>query len=217
MTRTITSAQPSVVALRAIPSTISDHPCIDFVNSRFSDHTGTGEVYERLELDEWRRWFVRRLGEPDPPPPTAPVYRRLHSLRDALGKLLGQGVSPDRRSLSKITRYLGDSPQTWTLRRDGDRFALALRPVHPGWPAVITAVAASYAKLLATGDIRRVRQCANPDCSFWFVDDTRNASRRWCDVKICGNMLKVREYRARQLTIRRISSGRSRRDQKSRK
>jgi predicted RNA-binding Zn ribbon-like protein len=58
-------------------------------------------------------------------------------------------------------------------------------------------VVASYAALLTEANIDRVRVCANPDCSFMFYDGTRNASRRWCDAAICGNLVKVRRYRTR--------------------
>jgi predicted RNA-binding Zn ribbon-like protein len=58
-------------------------------------------------------------------------------------------------------------------------------------------VAASYARLVIGGGINRVRVCANPDCSYIFYDDSRNASRRWCDVGICGNLLRVRRHRQR--------------------
>jgi predicted RNA-binding Zn ribbon-like protein len=29
------------------------------------------------------------------------------------------------------------------------------------------------------------------------VDDTKNCSRRWCDMKLCGNREKIRRFRAR--------------------
>jgi len=31
-----------------------------------------------------------------------------------------------------------------------------------------------------------------------FIDQSKNASRRWCDMGDCGNRAKARRYRARQ-------------------
>jgi predicted RNA-binding Zn ribbon-like protein len=58
-------------------------------------------------------------------------------------------------------------------------------------------VARSVARLLTSPLLARVHACAAEDCRWWFLDDTKNGSRRWCDMKICGNREKVRRYRAR--------------------
>ena len=44
----------------------------------------------------------------------------------------------------------------------------------------------------------RVRNCANPDCPFWFLDTTRSGTRRWCSMTVCGNRLKARRHYQRQ-------------------
>ena len=58
-------------------------------------------------------------------------------------------------------------------------------------------VARAAARLLTSPLVGRVRACAAEDCGWWFLDDTKNASRRWCDMKICGNRDKVRRFRER--------------------
>jgi predicted RNA-binding Zn ribbon-like protein len=59
-------------------------------------------------------------------------------------------------------------------------------------------IAASFARTLADGEKSRLRICDNPDCLWVYYDDTRNRSKRYCDDKMCGNLLKVRRFRARQ-------------------
>ena len=49
--------------------------------------------------------------------------------------------------------------------------------------------------LLTTDVLERVRVCADDSCAWLFVDTTRNRTRRWCDMKICGNRNKVRRFR----------------------
>jgi predicted RNA-binding Zn ribbon-like protein len=178
-----------------IPSTVSDYLCIDFVNSRFTDHTGSGQVYDRLELDGWRQWFADRCGLPARPALDARAHRDLVSLRNLLRSLLEAGRHPGDETVARLNGYLSRSGQSWELTREKRQLHMRLRWNGDGWPALTTAVVASYAMLLVSSDLGRVRVCANPDCSFMFCDGTRNASRRWCDAAICGNLMKVRQHR----------------------
>ena len=36
--------------------------------------------------------------------------------------------------------------------------------------------------------------CANSDCGWLFIDMSRNKSRRWCDMKDCGNRAKGKRF-----------------------
>ena len=51
-------------------------------------------------------------------------------------------------------------------------------------------------RLVVSPRLGRIRACAASDCGWWFVDDTKNRSRRWCDMKICGNREKIRRFRS---------------------
>ncbi len=56
-------------------------------------------------------------------------------------------------------------------------------------------VARSVVDLLTSpDDLAAVRECASPVCSWLFVDTSRNHSRRWCDMKGCGNREKARRH-----------------------
>src|SRR3954467_14942448 len=64
----------------AIPAHTSEFACVDFVNSEFTDHLGSGQSTDRLESPEWLEWFLRRYDlvpdEPDAPPATELVALR---------------------------------------------------------------------------------------------------------------------------------------------
>jgi predicted RNA-binding Zn ribbon-like protein len=64
---------------------------------------------------------------------------------------------------------------------------------RPLWP-----VARSASELLATGDLGRVKRCTSDECDWLFVDLSKNRSRRWCDMRDCGNRAKARRYYRRQ-------------------
>jgi predicted RNA-binding Zn ribbon-like protein len=56
------------------------------------------------------------------------------------------------------------------------------------------AIGRSAGELLTSPDLRQLRQCAADDCSYLFLDTSRNHSRRWCDMEDCGNRAKAKRY-----------------------
>src|SRR5579864_2683569 len=40
----------------------------------------------------------------------------------------------------------------------------------------------------------RIHKCESPTCDWLFLDTSRNHSRRWCDMKSCGNRAKAKRY-----------------------
>ncbi len=48
--------------------------------------------------------------------------------------------------------------------------------------------------LLTSDELKVVRFCEAPDCEWLFLDHSRNRSRRWCDMKSCGNRAKARRH-----------------------
>jgi predicted RNA-binding Zn ribbon-like protein len=50
------------------------------------------------------------------------------------------------------------------------------------------------AELLTSPELQLVRRCDAANCRWLFLDKSKNHSRRWCDMKICGNREKARAY-----------------------
>jgi predicted RNA-binding Zn ribbon-like protein len=70
--------------------------------------------------------------------------------------------------------------------------ARTMQAGEPAWqPAVLAA--ANLLDLLETAP-DRVKHCQNPDCALWFFDTTRNGTRRWCSMAVCGNRMKARRH-----------------------
>jgi predicted RNA-binding Zn ribbon-like protein len=57
------------------------------------------------------------------------------------------------------------------------------------WP-----IAQSAADLLTSPELQAVRMCEAPECAWLFLDQSRNRTRRWCDMKVCGNRQKARRH-----------------------
>jgi predicted RNA-binding Zn ribbon-like protein len=44
----------------------------------------------------------------------------------------------------------------------------------------------------------QLRCCASETCRWLFLDASKNKTRRWCDMKVCGNRMKARRFHARK-------------------
>ena len=63
---------------------------------------------------------------------------------------------------------------------------------------VLWEIGRAAGRLVVSPRLSRVRACAAGDCGWWFVDDTKNRSRRWCDMTLCGNREKLRRFRSKK-------------------
>jgi predicted RNA-binding Zn ribbon-like protein len=72
-------------------------------------------------------------------------------------------------------------------------------------PAAATPLERALAELLAIielaagdGSWARLKICADHGCRWAFYDRSKNRSRSWCNMAVCGNRAKAREYRRRR-------------------
>jgi predicted RNA-binding Zn ribbon-like protein len=66
-----------------------------------------------------------------------------------------------------------------------------------GRPSLEAETAHSALRLLANEEIARLKICGN--CGWLFIDRSRNRSRLWCDMAVCGNRVKAsRHYHRRK-------------------
>ena len=183
--------------INAVPHTPTEDLCLDFVNSRFHDHRGTGAVYDRLPLQGWWEWLVARWELGPCPVPDAPQLAALRRLRTLSRLLLEDASGPRPRDVAALNRVLAAAPQAWHVAGSAGTVDVGLRPVTRDVASVAAAVVVSLVDVLAAGR-DSIHACENPSCSFLFRDTSRNGSRRWCDAAICGNLVKVRAFRAGQ-------------------
>jgi predicted RNA-binding Zn ribbon-like protein len=127
------------------------------------------------------------------------VVEEARALREALSDLLYSGL--DRRnssaaSLQTLERFFRQAREQTRLVRDGARlkWEWAGAEAKPEFPVWLLTRAAS--RLLLSENVQQVRACANPECRWLFMDTSKNHTRRWCDMKLCGNRMKARRYKA---------------------
>ena len=131
------------------------------------------------------------------PQQAASVLAHAKELREALNTLalaVEQQRPPAPLALETISNRLADADAHGRLvPHEG-----ALQWISSAEDAlerVLWEISRAAGRLVLSPRLSRVRACAAGDCGWWFVDDTKNRSRRWCDMKICGNREKVRRFR----------------------
>jgi predicted RNA-binding Zn ribbon-like protein len=73
----------------------------------------------------------------------------------------------------------------------------ALSPVADGAVGAISRIVAAAASTALDGSWDHIKLCAADDCRWAFYDESRNHSRTWCSMRVCGNRTKTRLYRSR--------------------
>jgi predicted RNA-binding Zn ribbon-like protein len=114
-----------------------------------------------------------------PGPSTAAARRALLQARDAIRAAL---ETPGPSALAALDDILERGCLRIRATKPGAREELEIeREWRVPWLAV-----RSLLRLLDEHSAR-VRNCANPDCPFWFLDTTRSGTRRWwCSMTVCG-------------------------------
>jgi len=119
------------------------------------------------------------------------------AIRDLLLSIfagIANGRSVASQRLSELNSALAQTPGLLRARKVSDRIETEWTSAADGLQQVLFAVLTSAADLLASDRLGRVRECAAAECTWLFVDESRNRSRRWCDMSACGNRMKARRH-----------------------
>jgi len=174
----------------------------DFMNSLHRDWRGDGKEDDRLNNPEWiRKWMDRHRLRMEQLPDAVQLasLKKLRVLLHRIAKAFVDNLEPEDADLDELNERMarGQVIRRLELAEDG-RYALKLEAANDGWTAIEAEITASFARALAEGEPSRIRFCGNPSCLWVYYDDTRNRSKRYCNDKLCGNLMKVRRFRARK-------------------
>lgn len=151
-------------------------------------------------LDGERAGGIRRRAQQQPAGATASLAdsRRIRAALRALAERGAQTVDVRLNALGEINRVLGRSAGTRRVEQRGDgSFVRSFVPVGDAFAGLMIPVVESAADALVTGELARVRRCADVRCLHVFFDSTKNGRRRWCDMSTCGNRAKAARHRRR--------------------
>lgn len=100
-------------------------------------------------------------------------------------------------SLKLIEREANAALGALGIAPAGDGFAWVSRYDRLDIEQALGPVALSASMLLTGPMLPRVRLCANETCGWLFLDQSKNHSRKWCDMADCGNKIKARRHYAK--------------------
>ncbi len=205
------------VAERKAFAWLSGHPALDFVNTR-AWYVESPQSERFRTVDDVLAWGREcgMLDEED-----VAEWRRTRSRDEAAAARFFASALETRAALHRVLHAVGvgapwapDTPDV--LRRFQERVSSAvarmrLEPADasrslvrrwawddPHANPLLSRLTVDAGALLTGERAERLRACGNDRCGWVFLDTSRTGTRRWCDMRVCGNRVKARRRYARQ-------------------
>jgi predicted RNA-binding Zn ribbon-like protein len=193
------------------------HPVLDLVNTLDNRFVGTGCVELLPSYTDVLRFArqsqilssqqVARLEHRARGSAASRVLHSVHELREALGMLFyassaKSDLNPE--ALKLIERHVIDAnaqrelvagPASRRTNPVGASWSWSSRQNRLELPLWILSKSAEA--LLTSEDFAHVHACQRDACRWLFLDSSKNHSRRWCDMKVCGNRAKAQRFHAK--------------------
>lgn len=179
---------------------ISGSIALDFVNT-VGNRLGTKRDYFQ-SADDVNRWarLAGLISEGESLRLTAKQVRRIRAVREGLYAIFRRLVARPRvtrQGIARLNTMLGSISLKRRLlwakgKVNWESKVLVRDPMSMLAPILLNA-----AEVLVTGAFQKVRQCADKNCGWLFLDASQAGKRRWCSMSDCGNRAKARRhYRA---------------------
>ncbi len=154
----------------------------------FSEQAQTMTAEEAQQLREQAKKHPARASE---------IFERAIVLREALFRIfkaVTQDESPATEDLKLLNAALSEAMSHACLvpQTEGFQWHWAAGPENLDrvlWPVIRAA-----ADLLTSDELDDVRICAAETCDWLFLDTSKNHTRRWCNMKTCGNRAKAKRH-----------------------
>jgi predicted RNA-binding Zn ribbon-like protein len=190
---------------------VAAHPALDFVNTmdwRFRP-SGPEELLETYD-DLVRFTEQSQLLSPEHAQhllttvsnrkgATALVCAK--ELREAISDILyaalsGQSIAPSQ--VQTLERHFRNARQQQKLQWIGSHLQWSWTEAQDEPELPLWLLAQSASSLLTSEFLSKLRACDNAECQWLFLDTSKNHSKRWCDMRVCGNRMKARRFKAQR-------------------
>jgi len=162
---------------------VSDRLALDFCNT-------AGSGFELLrEPSDLQEWLVQAGGGAPKDVPCVEEFEEARALRDELRPALLTG------NTTRVAELVGAwlDPTMIRLCVDSDTLGTHPEPVGHSCRCVLVPIVLD-ALAIARDYPDRVSECKSDSCPALFLDLSRNRSRRWCSMEVCGSREKARAY-----------------------
>jgi len=148
-------------------------------------------VITDLEADRLANEAVAR------PKEAAEVLHKALALREAIYGVfsaVAKGARPNEADLATLNTAIGEVSLNVRIVPTDTGFTQGWAEGQNALDRVLWPVVWSALDLLTSERLALVRECCSTDCSSLFIDTSKNHSRRWCDMKVCGNRAKAARH-----------------------
>jgi predicted RNA-binding Zn ribbon-like protein len=189
---------------------VAGHPALDLVNTldwRFRK-TGIEELLKTyddlLQFTERSKLLspkqTRELRRSASERTSGRALECCRELREALADTF-YGRGPSAASRRTLERYFKAARLNQKLSwKQSPRLEWAWSGMERDAELPLWVLAMSASDLMTSEAVHRVLACDNPECRWLFLDTSKNHTRRWCDMKLCGNRMKARRFKAQRKT-----------------
>lgn len=125
------------------------------------------------------------------------ILTRGLELRENIYRLfsaIAAGKKPAKKTLMRFNKHLAATMRSARIWEDQGCFRWDATGDKKKLDWILNPIIYSTAELLVSDELKKVKSCYNPFCGWLFLDRSRNQSRRWCDMKDCGNRAKATRF-----------------------
>ena len=191
---------------------VGGHPALDFLNTipdwharervdrlgEFGDVVAFAAAAGVIGSGDTRQ--LRKMHSPA-------ELRHLGELRERLARIfrgISERAGPAPADLNLLALDAARAASLARLRSSDGRIVRRIAIGDAGAEIIRWRIVDASVELLTSEQLAHVKSC--PSCGWFFLDTTKNKSRRWCSMTMCGSASKARRYYRRK---RRRAGGRS--------
>lgn len=173
---------------------IADAIALDFVNTEVVLDGRRVDLLE--EPSSLARWIVdARLARAGQlwrvSSSTLAAAKRIRAALRQIAASFVEGRPVRRKAVAVIDKELRRVWGSLALARSGGNFSVSFEPNRAEADDPRFLIARAAASFLASTDLGRIRRCEGTNCILYFLDTTKNRTRRWCSMAVCGNRMKA--------------------------
>jgi predicted RNA-binding Zn ribbon-like protein len=191
---------------------IAGHPALDLVNT-MDDRFGPGDPRELLaSYDDLLRFATQselltdrqakklRRNEASQAE-RAQILQQVRDIREAIaaiGYAQLDGREVPAASLAILDQHFKEAASHRHLAADPLQLTWTWSGLGREIASPLWLLSQAAADLLLSAQAAHLRCCSSDTCRWLFLDTSKNHTRRWCEMKTCGNRMKARRFHARQ-------------------
>jgi predicted RNA-binding Zn ribbon-like protein len=181
-----------------VPSYRLSNPNYDYFKS-YTDLTRWARQAELFTEKEEQKLNRKAAEIPEKAQQILSKARELRDDIDGVFTAIAAGQQVESDLLEKLNAEIAETMSHACIGQVGGEYTWGWNGFPDEMESLLWPIVRSVAELLVNHErLERVRECAGDTCGWLFVDTSKNHSRRWCDMRDCGNTAKARRHYERK-------------------